>query len=151
PFHQSTYGRLPTVASERSDRRPARHVVHARPQNAGATGPYARLWHRPVHPADDRRRASSRRGHVVSRLAAHADQGLGEGRLAQDREQPPRALLHAYACGTGPVGHRNPAVRAGDGSDPPCDAASIEGRVTEWWRKLAGFCRRATIETELQE
>src|SRR5579862_1358906 len=77
------------------DRSASRHPRHAHPEDPKPRRT-ARLWNRAVHQARLRRCAHRRGGLALSRPPASAPSGMGQGRVEDDRQQPPRPFLHAH-------------------------------------------------------
>src|SRR5262249_16675835 len=98
------------------------------------------------------RRAASRRRHVVSGAAAHAPQELGPRGVAHDREESPRALLHADAGGPEAACGGGPRFRAGDGRNLSGHrTGGAEAGMAAFFRKVTGWWRRDAIDAELEE
>src|SRR4029079_9396038 len=132
---------------------PARNAVHADPKDLAADRSDARVWHRPAYPTDFERGAASRGRLAVSGAAAHADQGLGDSRVAAIGKHPACALLFADAERQETTGCGNRGVREGDGSHYARDSTGLILKLAmdDFFRRLRFYFRRRQFEAELQE
>src|SRR6266404_787197 len=93
-----------------SRRNSSRNALSADFENAGAFRRNAWVRDRQFDSADIERRPPSRRRLLVPRVAADADQGLGDREVGHDSRKPPRSLLPADGGGTQTIRGGNVAV-----------------------------------------